>query len=77
MDMLQIYGQDDLDPLPSGVWGIREPDPGWQGRRRTSSKLSKNFHETHLTCSLRVFDEDVSSLDLILVPVNKTRSEVH
>ena len=26
MDMFRIYSAEDLNTLPSGVWGIREPD---------------------------------------------------
>lgn len=37
MDMLEIYSDQDIASLPSGKWGIREPAPEWQGRRRASS----------------------------------------
>ena len=40
--MLQIYGQEDIDTLPAGKWGIREPGPEWQGRRRASGKALHN-----------------------------------
>ncbi|TDL25145.1 5-formyltetrahydrofolate cyclo-ligase, partial [Rickenella mellea] len=36
MDFLKIYGLEDLDSLPSGVWGIKEPGAEWQGQRRMS-----------------------------------------
>ncbi|CDO70978.1 hypothetical protein BN946_scf184830.g10 [Trametes cinnabarina] len=31
MDFLQIYGEDDLRSLPSGQWGIREPETELRG----------------------------------------------
>ncbi|KAF9449290.1 5-formyltetrahydrofolate cyclo-ligase [Macrolepiota fuliginosa MF-IS2] len=34
MDFLKLYGMDDLASLPSGVWGIKEPDFNWQGEPR-------------------------------------------
>ncbi|RDB29725.1 putative 5-formyltetrahydrofolate cyclo-ligase [Hypsizygus marmoreus] len=34
MDFLRVYGKDDLNSLPSGVWGIKEPEPFWQGSKR-------------------------------------------
>jgi len=37
MDFLKIYGQDDLESLPSGVWGIKEPGEQWQGSLRRSA----------------------------------------
>ncbi|KAJ7108711.1 hypothetical protein C8R44DRAFT_295863 [Mycena epipterygia] len=37
MELLQIYDEDDLDSLPSGVWGIKEPDRMHNGRPRTSA----------------------------------------
>ncbi|KAI5122242.1 hypothetical protein M0805_007107 [Coniferiporia weirii] len=36
MDFLRIYNIEDLESLPSGVWGIKEPGPEWSGRRRAS-----------------------------------------
>ncbi|KAI8972845.1 5-formyltetrahydrofolate cyclo-ligase [Trametes punicea] len=36
MDVLQIFGEDDLRTLPSGQWGIREPDLEFKGKRRPS-----------------------------------------
>jgi hypothetical protein len=36
MDMMKIYGNDDLAGLPSGAWGIREPDDRWNGHKRLS-----------------------------------------
>lgn len=34
MDFLKLYDKADLADLPNGVWGIKEPDPNWQGRPR-------------------------------------------
>ncbi|EJC97745.1 5-formyltetrahydrofolate cyclo-ligase [Fomitiporia mediterranea MF3/22] len=36
MDFLQVYSLEDLDSLPSGVWGIKEPDAEFEGRRRAN-----------------------------------------
>ncbi|KAH8113748.1 5-formyltetrahydrofolate cyclo-ligase [Phellopilus nigrolimitatus] len=36
MDLLRVYDFGDLDSLPSGTWGIKEPDPEYDGRRRSS-----------------------------------------
>ncbi|KAJ7800388.1 5-formyltetrahydrofolate cyclo-ligase [Mycena olivaceomarginata] len=37
MELLQIYSEDDLNSLPSGVWGIKEPDRLHNGQRRASA----------------------------------------
>ncbi|KAJ6478736.1 5-formyltetrahydrofolate cyclo-ligase [Mycena vitilis] len=37
MELLQIYDEDDLNSLPSGVWGIKEPDRLHNGRPRASA----------------------------------------
>ncbi|KAJ7778082.1 hypothetical protein B0H16DRAFT_1502151 [Mycena metata] len=37
MQLLQIYDEDDLNSLPSGVWGIKEPDALRNGQLRTSA----------------------------------------
>jgi len=34
MSLLQIYNSEDLQSLPSGTWGIKEPGVEWEGRRR-------------------------------------------
>ena len=38
MDMFQIYSVADLDALPSGVWGIKEPDVEVEGKKRPSGE---------------------------------------
>jgi 5-formyltetrahydrofolate cyclo-ligase len=50
MDFFRIHSADDLASLPSGTWGIKEPDELWQGEKRTSSAL----HPTPL-CSCGSF----------------------
>ncbi|KAL5523102.1 hypothetical protein ACEPAF_1369 [Sanghuangporus sanghuang] len=35
MDFLRLYNLEDLESLPSGVWGIKEPDFDYKGKRRT------------------------------------------
>ncbi|KAI0659703.1 5-formyltetrahydrofolate cyclo-ligase [Cubamyces menziesii] len=37
MDFFQIFGEDDLRTLPSGQWGIREPEPEVEGKLRPSA----------------------------------------
>ncbi|KAJ7468066.1 hypothetical protein FB451DRAFT_1039960 [Mycena latifolia] len=37
MELLQIYDEDDLNSLPSGVWGIKEPDRVRNGRLRANA----------------------------------------
>ena len=37
MDLLRIYSIEDLESLPNGTWGIKEPTSEWQERRRASS----------------------------------------
>lgn len=34
MRFLQIHGLDDLDALPRGIWGIREPEDKYNGVAR-------------------------------------------
>ena len=50
MDIMKIYDRDDLTSLPSGVWGIKEPDDNWNGHKRLSGPLpSFIFIRQHLT----------------------------
>ncbi|THU84249.1 nagb/rpia/CoA transferase-like protein [Dendrothele bispora CBS 962.96] len=37
MDFLQIYDQEDLQLLPAGMWGIREPGTEYKGMKRTNA----------------------------------------
>ncbi|KAF9467888.1 hypothetical protein BDZ94DRAFT_1210358 [Collybia nuda] len=36
MQFLKLYGKEDLDTLPSGTWGIKEPGPQWNGSPRVN-----------------------------------------
>lgn len=47
MDMLRIYNQEDLASLPSGTWGIKEPGPTWEGRRRGSGSSELESPKDH------------------------------
>ncbi|KAJ7741954.1 5-formyltetrahydrofolate cyclo-ligase [Mycena maculata] len=38
MDLLQIYDEHDLDSLPAGVWGIKEPERMHMEQPRASAK---------------------------------------
>ena len=38
MDFVRVYSLEDLETLPAGTWGIKEPGPTWEGRRRESSQ---------------------------------------
>ncbi|KAJ7269643.1 hypothetical protein C8J57DRAFT_1066677 [Mycena rebaudengoi] len=37
MEFLQVYDEEDLNSLPSGVWGIKEPNHTWNGHPRASA----------------------------------------
>ncbi|THU89717.1 nagb/rpia/CoA transferase-like protein [Dendrothele bispora CBS 962.96] len=37
MDFLQVYDQEDLQLLPAGMWGIREPGMEYNGVKRTNA----------------------------------------
>ncbi|KAF8636942.1 hypothetical protein AX17_003193 [Amanita inopinata Kibby_2008] len=37
MDFVQLYGQDDLSSMPSGLWGIKEPSRQWMGTDRLNA----------------------------------------
>jgi len=39
MDCMKIYDKNDLLSLPSGVWGIKEPDAFWQGEPRLRGNI--------------------------------------
>jgi len=39
MDCMKIYDKNDLMSLPSGVWGIKEPDAVWQGEPRLRGNI--------------------------------------
>jgi len=36
MSFLQVYNSKDLQSLPSGTWGIKEPSVEWEGGRRVN-----------------------------------------
>ena len=40
MDMFQICSVADLESLPSGVWGIREPEVEVDGKKRPSGEYA-------------------------------------
>ncbi|KAF9078715.1 hypothetical protein BDP27DRAFT_1310056 [Rhodocollybia butyracea] len=37
MEFLKLYNQNDLETLPSGLWGIREPSNEWESRPRLNA----------------------------------------
>jgi 5-formyltetrahydrofolate cyclo-ligase len=39
MDLLQIYDNEDLQSLPGGTWGIKEPALEWKSGKRMSGAL--------------------------------------
>ena len=43
MDFFQIYSTDDLRTLPSGLWGIREPEREYMGDVRHTGELRPPF----------------------------------
>ena len=69
MDFLKIYGKEDIDSLPSGLWGIKDPALQWKESIRQSGTSIVLLGCD--TCDLQYFAvlEDSSvELDLILVP---------
>jgi 5-formyltetrahydrofolate cyclo-ligase len=40
MDFLRIYDKDDLASLPSGIWGIKEPNFYWRSEPRLKGQLT-------------------------------------
>lgn len=71
MDILRVYDSDDLNSLPPGTWGIREPDVSRNGELRQSGAFSiKSIHGVLLLTIKRelVLDDDCDDLDVILVP---------
>ena len=61
MDMMNIYDDEDLRNLPSGMWGIKEPGNHWQGQKRLSGafssflffQLTPHFGKISLRCGIR------------------------
>ena len=39
MDCFEVYGEGDLASLPSGQWGIREPETSRNGTPRTHGEV--------------------------------------
>jgi 5-formyltetrahydrofolate cyclo-ligase len=67
MDFVRVYTEEDYRSLPSGLWGIPDPTPGWSGKKRQSG--ASNLHcKTRPILVFQVFDADCSNLDVILVP---------
>lgn len=38
MDFFEVFNKDDLDTLPSGVWGIKEPGSHYKAQPRESGE---------------------------------------
>ncbi|EAU89663.2 hypothetical protein CC1G_02552 [Coprinopsis cinerea okayama7 len=44
MDFYEIFNGEDLASLPSGTWGIKEPDSHWQEKaRKTGVAFDRSF----------------------------------
>ena len=41
MDFLQVHGESDLQALPAGLWGIREPDLVFDNEARANGAWSE------------------------------------
>ncbi|KAJ8464074.1 hypothetical protein ONZ51_g9842 [Trametes cubensis] len=50
MDFFQIFGEDDLRTLPSGQWGIREPEPEVEGKLRPSGQSPSRTRSDRTSC---------------------------
>ncbi|KAF8068929.1 5-formyltetrahydrofolate cyclo-ligase [Lyophyllum atratum] len=59
MDFLKVYGQEDLSSFHSGVWGIREPEPHWQGSPRQNGNPLPPY---------LALDPHCDGVDIILLP---------
>ncbi|KAI0048487.1 nagb/rpia/CoA transferase-like protein [Auriscalpium vulgare] len=42
MDLLRVYGEEDLASMPSGVWGIKEPTTHWREGPRAGAMDDSN-----------------------------------
>ncbi|TFY66387.1 hypothetical protein EVG20_g4702 [Dentipellis fragilis] len=62
MDFLRIYNQDDLDNLPGGVWGIREPTYHWQDAVRMNAMDAESPPLDLIFVPGVVFDSSLSRL---------------
>ncbi|KAI0370574.1 5-formyltetrahydrofolate cyclo-ligase [Pilatotrama ljubarskyi] len=62
MDFLQIFGEDDLRTLPSGQWGIREPDELVKGKRRPSALSGSAEPLDLIVMPGMAFDQSLSRL---------------
>ncbi|KAF7326013.1 5-formyltetrahydrofolate cyclo-ligase [Mycena kentingensis (nom. inval.)] len=61
MELLRIYNEPDLDSLPAGVWGIKEPDRLRDGEARTSAEDADAGIDLILVPGL-AFDQSFSRL---------------
>ncbi|KAF9475135.1 hypothetical protein BDN70DRAFT_898418 [Pholiota conissans] len=62
MDFLRVYSSEDLRSLPSGTWGIREPDDLWEGRKRSSVRESPEAQVDVILVPGVAFDRTFSRL---------------
>jgi 5-formyltetrahydrofolate cyclo-ligase len=68
MDFLEVYGEEDLLNLPSGVWGIREPLETYDGRPRLNGKFRPSTQLSFVEHVHLALDEQCEGLDMILMP---------
>lgn len=68
MRFLQIHGLEDLDVLPRGTWGIREPEDKYNGVARRDGECFFLLLGFRLWLTLTALDPDSENLDMILVP---------
>lgn len=74
MEFLKVYGKDDLLSFPTGVWGIKEPGPLWQGSERQKGMLSTISVEHFIHFFRSALNKDSDALDIILLPGQSHRS---
>ena len=70
MKLLRIYDSHDLETLPDGVWGIKEPGNEYDGKERQDGRALLHFlSRVHYICQylFAVLDDD-EPLDLIFLP---------
>lgn len=73
MDFLRIYSSADLEMLPIGTWGIREPGDTWGNGKRAKSRHSvynnlRKICADSITSVLDVIDTKEEKLDIIILP---------
>ena len=71
MDFLKVYGQEDLDSFPSGLWGIKEPETHREGSARPNGMLLARRvtgERWFINLWYSALGQSSEELDLVLLP---------